>query len=49
MTERARVVIGADGRRSIVAKAVEPHQYNERPPLCSVYYAYWSRHWPCAT
>jgi 2-polyprenyl-6-methoxyphenol hydroxylase-like FAD-dependent oxidoreductase len=42
VTERARVVIGADGRRSIVAKAVEPHQYNERPPLCSVYYAYWS-------
>jgi flavin-dependent dehydrogenase len=38
-TERARMVIGADGRRSIVAKAVEAHQYNERPPLCSVYYA----------
>jgi 2-polyprenyl-6-methoxyphenol hydroxylase-like FAD-dependent oxidoreductase len=42
VTERARIVIGADGRRSIVAKAVEPHQYNERPPLCSIYYAYWS-------
>jgi 2-polyprenyl-6-methoxyphenol hydroxylase-like FAD-dependent oxidoreductase len=42
VTERARVVIGADGRRSMVAKAVEARQYNERPPLCSVYYAYWS-------
>src|SRR3954469_13407024 len=29
--ERARVVIGADGRNSHVAKAVGPRQYNERP------------------
>jgi 2-polyprenyl-6-methoxyphenol hydroxylase-like FAD-dependent oxidoreductase len=42
VTERAKVVVGADGRRSVVAKAARPHQYNERPPLASVYYAYWS-------
>ena len=40
--ERARVVIGADGRHSIVATAVRPEQYNERPPLLAAYYTYWS-------
>ena len=42
VTERAKVVIGADGRHSIVAKAVEPESYNEVPPLAPSYYAYWS-------
>jgi 2-polyprenyl-6-methoxyphenol hydroxylase-like FAD-dependent oxidoreductase len=42
VTERAKVVIGADGRHSIVAKAVEPESYNEVPPLAPAYYAYWS-------
>ncbi len=42
VTERARVVIGADGRHSLVARAVRPEQYNERPPLLCGYYAYWS-------
>jgi flavin-dependent dehydrogenase len=42
VTERAKVVIGADGRHSIVAKAVEPEAYNEVPPLAPAYYAYWS-------
>jgi flavin-dependent dehydrogenase len=42
VTERAKVVIGADGRHSIVAKAVQPEQYNEVPPLAPAYYAYWS-------
>ncbi len=32
VTERARVVIGADGRHSLVAKTVQPEQY-ERAPL----------------
>jgi len=41
-TERARVVIGADGRNSLVAKAVRPEQYNEVPTLQAGYYAYWS-------
>ena len=42
VTERAKVVVGADGRHSIVAKAVEPESYNEVPPLAPAYYAYWS-------
>jgi len=42
VTERARVVIGADGRNSVVAAAVRPEQYNERPPLLAIYYTYWS-------
>jgi 2-polyprenyl-6-methoxyphenol hydroxylase-like FAD-dependent oxidoreductase len=42
VTERAKVVIGADGRHSIVAKAVEPESYNEVSALAPAYYAYWS-------
>jgi 2-polyprenyl-6-methoxyphenol hydroxylase-like FAD-dependent oxidoreductase len=42
VTEQAPIVIGADGRYSTVAKAVEPARYNERPPLLSGYYTYWS-------
>jgi flavin-dependent dehydrogenase len=42
VTERARVVIGADGRNSFVARAVNPEQYNDRPPLLCGYYSYWS-------
>jgi flavin-dependent dehydrogenase len=42
ITEHARVVIGADGRHSLVAKAVAPESYNERPPIESGYYTYWS-------
>jgi flavin-dependent dehydrogenase len=42
VTERAKVVIGADGRHSLVAKAVEPESYNDVPPLAPAYYAYWS-------
>ncbi len=42
VTETARVVVGADGRHSLLAKAVKPEQYNEVPPLAPAYYAYWS-------
>src|SRR5687767_3556334 len=42
VTERARVVVGADGRHSAVANAVRPEQYNEKPQLFTAYYAYWS-------
>jgi 2-polyprenyl-6-methoxyphenol hydroxylase-like FAD-dependent oxidoreductase len=42
VTERARIVIGADGRQSIVADAVKPERYNERPQLLAAYYTYWS-------
>lgn len=41
VTERARVVIGADGRRSLVARTVRPRQYDERPSRAALYYAYW--------
>ncbi len=40
--ERARVVIGADGRSSHVARAVGAEQYNEKPKLMWAYYTYWS-------
>lgn len=40
--EHARIVIGADGRNSIVAETVRAKRYNERPPLLAIYYAYWS-------
>ena len=40
--EQARIVIGADGRNSLVAKAVGASEYNVRPALTCGYYAYWS-------
>jgi 2-polyprenyl-6-methoxyphenol hydroxylase-like FAD-dependent oxidoreductase len=40
--ERARVVVGADGLRSLVARAVRAENYDEKPPLCVGYYTYWS-------
>ena len=42
VTEKAKVVIGADGRHSLVARDVKPEQYNEKPPLLAGYYSYWS-------
>jgi flavin-dependent dehydrogenase len=42
LTQRARMVVGADGLRSVVARAVRPQQYNERATLSAQYYAYWS-------
>jgi 2-polyprenyl-6-methoxyphenol hydroxylase-like FAD-dependent oxidoreductase len=42
VTEHARVVIGADGLHSAVAKAVSPEHYNEQAPLEVGYYTYWS-------
>jgi 2-polyprenyl-6-methoxyphenol hydroxylase-like FAD-dependent oxidoreductase len=42
VSERATVVVGADGRHSLVARAVRPEQYNERPALQAGYYSYWS-------
>ncbi len=40
--ERGRVVIGADGRHSLIARAMQPDRYHEKPPLLAVYYSYWS-------
>ena len=42
VTEHARVVIGADGKHSLVAKTVQPEEYNERRSHLAMYYAYWS-------
>jgi flavin-dependent dehydrogenase len=42
VVERARVVIGADGYNSRVARAVRPEQYNEMPVLENAFYTYWS-------
>ena len=42
VTEHAKVVIGADGRNSSVAKAVQPEQYNEKPAVGPAFYSYWS-------
>jgi 2-polyprenyl-6-methoxyphenol hydroxylase-like FAD-dependent oxidoreductase len=42
VTERAQVVIGADGRYSLVAEAVQPEKYHQKPPLLAAYYTYWS-------
>ena len=40
--EQARIVIGADGMRSAVAKAVRAPEYHARPSLSFGYYNYWS-------
>ena len=42
VTERARVVVGADGLHSLVARAVRPEQYHDKPPLLCSYYTYLS-------
>lgn len=42
VTERARIVIGADGWRSKLAEAVNPESYNEKPALLAGYYSYFS-------
>ena len=42
VTESARVVIGADGRHSCVAKRVRPEQYREVPAVQVSYYSYFS-------
>ncbi len=42
VTERARIVIGADGRHSLVAKTVAAPSYDEQPSQTCGYYSYWS-------
>jgi 2-polyprenyl-6-methoxyphenol hydroxylase-like FAD-dependent oxidoreductase len=42
ISERARYVVGADGRNSLVARAVKAEAYHERPPILAAYYTYWS-------
>ena len=40
--ERARIVVGADGVHSIVARKVAAQEYNVRPGMSCGYYAYYS-------
>ncbi|MEZ0285934.1 MAG: NAD(P)/FAD-dependent oxidoreductase [Thermoleophilia bacterium] len=42
VTEGAAIVIGADGMRSRVARAVGAPTYHERPGRTCAYYTYWS-------
>ena len=40
VTEHAKVVVGADGQHSLVARAVNAPKYNEKPALACYYYSY---------
>lgn len=40
-TERARIVIGADGPSSTIAAEVDAEEYNTRPPLQGTGWIYW--------
>jgi len=42
VVEHARVVVGADGLHSLVARTVGAEQYHEKPVLEAAYYTYWS-------
>jgi 2-polyprenyl-6-methoxyphenol hydroxylase-like FAD-dependent oxidoreductase len=42
VVERARVVVGADGRNSLVARAVQAERYQVKPKLQWATYTYWS-------
>ena len=42
LTEQARMVIGADGMRSLVARSVQAPSYATRPPVACAYYSYWN-------
>jgi 2-polyprenyl-6-methoxyphenol hydroxylase-like FAD-dependent oxidoreductase len=42
VTEKAGIVVGADGMRSIVARTVQAPMYNTKPTLTCSYFAYWS-------
>ena len=42
VVERARAVVGADGRSSAIANAVRAVTYDEKPRLQWAYYSYWS-------
>ncbi|CAG0932340.1 hypothetical protein TFLX_02549 [Thermoflexales bacterium] len=42
ITEQATVVIGADGRNSVLAQTVQAPKYEVVPPLTCWYFSYWS-------
>lgn len=39
---RARIVVGADGLHSTIARVVCARRYSDHPPFTGVYYSYWS-------
>ena len=41
VTEYAEIIVGADGRHSLLSEAVHPEHYREKPPLLAAYYSYW--------
>ena len=41
VTESARLVVGADGKHSLVARTVGAASSHERPPLTVAWYTYW--------
>jgi 2-polyprenyl-6-methoxyphenol hydroxylase-like FAD-dependent oxidoreductase len=42
VTEQGRVLVGADGRYSLVADAVRAEEYHRKPKLLAGYYSYWN-------
>ena len=42
ITENARIVVGADGRHSPLARTVKAPVYDDTPSLSCFYYTYWS-------
>jgi flavin-dependent dehydrogenase len=42
VVERARVVVGADGLHSLVARTVQAPVYHARPAVACYYHSYWS-------
>ena len=42
VTERAAIVIGADGRNSLLARTVRATEYEVTPPLTCWFFSYWS-------
>ena len=40
--ETARIVVGADGKNSFVARAVQAREYNAKPRLQGTHFSYWS-------
>ena len=43
MREEARIVVGADGTRSLIARMVTLPTYSEQPATSCAYYTYWSK------
>jgi 2-polyprenyl-6-methoxyphenol hydroxylase-like FAD-dependent oxidoreductase len=42
VAEKGRLVVGADGRHSLVARSVQASESNTKPALQGTYFTYWS-------